>query len=174
MAEEYVHAEDPAGNEKITKVLSLRDLLPSERIRLDVKANSWQEAIREAGRLLLASNAVTGEYIEAMIKVAEELGPYIVIAPGIALPHAAVEAGARQTALSLIKLADPINFGNPDNDPVRLVFALSAIDKKAHMVALQTLAKLFLSKDLVNQLMTADKISSIIETFRQAEEALNE
>jgi PTS system ascorbate-specific IIA component len=173
MAEELVSAQEPSDDINTKKLLSLSELLPPERIKLDVRVDDWREAIREAGRLLLASEAVTAEYIEAMIKVAEELGPYIVIAPGIALPHAATEAGAKQTALSLIKLAEPIYFGNPDNDPVQLVFGLAAIDKKVHMLALQTLAELFLSKDLVNQLFKAESTLAVLEIFQQAEKILN-
>ena len=173
MAEDHTEAQAPSGEGNINKPLSLSELLPPERIKLEVRVAGWQEAIREAGRLLLDSGAVTEEYIEAMIKVAEELGPYIVIARGIALPHASMEAGAKQTALSLVKLAEPINFGNPDNDPVQLVFGLSAVDKKVHMLALQTLAELFLSKDLVDQLFKAESIDSILEIFQQAEKVLN-
>lgn len=173
MTEDIVDIQNPSRNGN-TKLSSLSELLPGRRIKLDVQVNTWQDAIREAGKLLHDSDAVTPEYIEAMVKVAEELGPYIVIAPGIALPHAATKAGAKETALSLIKLATPINFGNPDNDPVRLVFGLAAIDKKAHMVALQTLARLFMSKDLVTQLFNADNINAVIETFHQAEAVLSE
>lgn len=174
MADYLVSAQDASGKGNTDRLLSLSELLPSQRIKLDVRVNTWQEAIREAGKLLFDSGAVTYEYIEAMVKVAEELGPYIVIGPGIALPHAATKAGAKQTALSLVKLAEPINFGNPDNDPVRFVFGLSAIDKKAHIVALQGLAKLFLSKDLFNQLVNASTINSVIETFHRAEAVLND
>lgn len=173
MTEDTANAQNPSRNGN-RRLHSLSALLPIQRIKLDVEVNTWQEAIRAAGKLLYESDSVTPEYIEAMVKVAEELGPYIVIAPGIALPHAATKAGAKETALSLIKLANPINFGNPDNDPVRLVFGLSAIDKKAHMVALQTLARLFMSKDLVNQLFDANSTDAVIETFHQAEAILNE
>lgn len=173
MTENLVGAEGSSGNGN-NRLLALSELLPSQRIKLNVKVLTWQDAIREAGKLLFESGAVTYQYIEAMVKVAEELGPYIVIAPGIALPHAATQSGAIQTALSLIKLAEPINFGNPDHDPVQLVIGLSAIDKKAHIGALQALAKLFLSKDLFNQLVNANSIDSVIETFHQAEAVLNE
>ena len=174
MTEYLLTGENSPGNGNADKPLALSELLPNYRIRLEVKVATWQDAVREAGKLLFESGAVAYEYIEAMVKVGEELGPYIVIAPGIALPHAAIEAGAKQTALSLIKLAEPINFGNPDHDPVRLVFGLSAIDKKAHIVALQALARLFLSKELVNQLFNANSIEAVIETFHQAEAVLNE
>lgn len=150
--------------------LSLSEMLPKERIRINVKVEHWRDAIREAGKLLHSSGAVREEYIEAMIQVAQDLGPYIVIAPGIALPHASTKAGALQTALSLVILENPVAFGNPDNDPVRLVFGLSAIDHKAHIVALQTLAELFLSKDLVEELMNAKTVDSAIRVIHKAEE----
>ena len=149
---------------------SLTELLPPERIRLDVRAGGWQEAVRDAGKLLFETDAVRFEYIDAMIKVAQELGPYIVIAPGIALPHAATEAGAKHTALSLIKLAQPVYFGNADNDPVRLVFGLAAIDNKAHIMALQALAEIFTSKELMEQLFHADTVDAVMELMQRAEQ----
>ncbi len=173
MADHDVGGQTPAGGQGMEKTFSLPELLPSERIRLDVKVDNWRDAIRAAGQLLYDAGAVTHEYIEAMIKVAEDLGPYIAIAPGIALPHAATEAGAKQTALSLVKLADPVYFGNPDNDPVRLVFGLSAMDNKTHIVALQALAELFLSKDLMNQLFNAESVGSVVEILQHAEKMLN-
>lgn len=149
---------------------SLSEMLPRERIRLNAPAKDWREAIRMAGKLLHSTGAVTEAYIDAMVQVAEELGPYIVIAPGIALPHAPTNAGAVQTALSLVKLEEPVVFGNPDNDPVRLVFGLSAVDHKAHIKALQTLAEIFLEKELVEQLMNAAEVDSVVEVIHRAEE----
>lgn len=163
---------DLSENKLRTKLPSLSELLPPERIKLDVKVINWQGAIHEVGKLLFNSGAVTSEYIDAMVKVAEELGPYFVIAPGIALPHAATEAGAKQTALSMIKLSNPIYFGNPENDPVKLVFGLSAIDKKAHMVALRALAELFLSKELVKELLEVESINSVVNIINKAEKLI--
>ena len=141
--------------------LSFRDLLPRERIKLDVRVDTWQDAIREAGKLLLSSHSITPEYIDAMICTAEELGPYIVIAKGIAMPHASPESGAIKTALSLVRLSTPIEFGNPDNDPVQLVFGLVATDGKIHINAMRTLAELIMNKEKIAQLFTAPDIDSI-------------
>jgi mannitol/fructose-specific phosphotransferase system IIA component (Ntr-type) len=148
---------------------SLIDLIPPERLALNVEAADWHEATRVAGRLLLNTGAVTAPYIDAMIETAESLGPYIVIAPGIALPHARPEDGALETALSLVKLSTPLDFGNPDHDPVTLVIALAAVDKKIHLRAMQTLAKLFLSEELVKRLMEAQSQKDIYSVFEQAE-----
>lgn len=161
--------EDPGK-----KQLSLTEVLPKERIKLGVKVSTWQDAVREAGSLLEKTGAVTDKYSDAMIRVAEEFGPYIVIAPGIALPHATIEDGALKTAMSLVRLAEPVNFGNPDNDPVRLVIGLAALDKKAHMLALRTLAEILMNKDLVDGLHTADTADEISHVLMQAESTLEQ
>lgn len=148
---------------------SLSDLIPAERIALNVEASDWREAIRISGKLLLDTGAITPPYIDAMLEIAEELEQYIVITHGIALPHARPEDGAIKTALSLVKLRTPLYFGNPDHDPVTLVIGLAAIDKKIHVRALQTLAKLLLSDKLVKKLMKAASREEIYSAFEQAE-----
>ncbi|HEY59474.1 MAG TPA: PTS sugar transporter subunit IIA [Anaerolineae bacterium] len=85
-----IHHIEPRTYNSFSPPLSFRDLLPCERIKLDVQVHSWREAIREAGKLLLLSEAITPDYIDAMIRTAEDLGPYIVIAKGIAMPHASL------------------------------------------------------------------------------------
>jgi len=124
-------------------MLALQDLLSIEQIAVQVPATDWRDAVRRVGRLLVESGAVEERYIDGMIHTAEELGPYIVIAPGIAMPHSRPEDGVRRPCMALITLRDPINFGNPDNDPVRLVFAFGAVDQKQHIEALSQLASAF-------------------------------
>ncbi|MBA7584259.1 Ascorbate-specific PTS system EIIA component [subsurface metagenome] len=156
------------GQKKI-ELPSLSEILSYERIKLNVRVDNWCEAIYEVGKVLYDTDAITENYIDEMIKTAEELGPYIVIAPGIALPHASPESGAKKTALGMIKLSKPINFGNPVNDPVKLVFGLSAVDNKVHVKALQVLAKLFLSKVLVKELFEVQSIDSVMKIIQKAE-----
>ncbi len=148
---------------------SLTDLIPRQRLALGVEAADWREAVRIAGNLLLDSGTVTETYIDAMIQTAESLNQYIVIAPGIALPHARPEDGVLETALSLVKLKTPLNFGNPQHDPVKLVVALAAVNKKVHLRAMQTLAEIFLSQELTQQLMEATSPEEVYAVFEQAE-----
>jgi mannitol/fructose-specific phosphotransferase system IIA component (Ntr-type) len=161
-----------ASNHKSGKQVnlpSLIELVPPERIAVDVEAADWYEATRIAGQLLLNSGAITPGYIDAMIQTAESLGQYIVIAPGIAMPHARPEDGARQTAMSLVRLKTPLNFGNPDHDPVKLVVALAAVDKQVHVRAMRTLALLLMAQGLVEQLMQAASPEEIYAVFEKAE-----
>ena len=51
-------------------------------------ATGWRNAVRAAAALLVEVGATTPEYGERCIGSAEELGPYFVLSPGVALAHA--------------------------------------------------------------------------------------
>lgn len=148
---------------------TLSEMLPPARIALGVNVADWREAVVAAGKLLVDTGVVEAGYIEAMIRTAEELGPYIVIGPGIAMPHARPEDGALSTGLSFVKLDPPIEFGHEDHDPVSLVFGLAAIDKKLHIGALQTLAEMLSTASLLDELMAADTVEEIYSVIQKAE-----
>ena len=120
--------------------MNLRDLVRPNIVAVDVEVKDWQEAIRAAGKLMFADGAVEERFSDAMIRVAKEFGPYIVVAPGIALPHARPEDGVIKASIAVLRLKTPVNFGNVDNDPVYLVVALAAIDHKQHIQGLSELA----------------------------------
>ncbi|MDK2784574.1 MAG: hypothetical protein PWQ41_9 [Bacillota bacterium] len=125
----------------------LSDVLVAETVLLDAEAKDWREAVFLAGSLLVKSGAVEERFVDSMIRAVQELGPYIVIAPGIAMPHARPEDGARKVGLSLVRLKSPVSFGNPANDPVDLIIGLSAVDSDSHLKLLAQLSKLLNNQD---------------------------
>lgn len=133
----------------------LSDVLVPETIRLDAEAESWEESVRLAGELLVASGAVERRYVDSMVKAVRELGPYIVIAPGIAMPHARPEDGVLRIGLSLVRLKTPVPFGNQSNDPVELVIGLSAVDSESHLKLLAQLSKLLNDTDYLRTIREA-------------------
>lgn len=120
----------------------LSKLLPESRILVDVSVADWRAAVRVAGTLLEEAHLCEPRYLDAMLRVVDELGPYIVIAPHVALPHAQSRDGALGTGFSLVRLEPPIDFGNASHDPVRLVFGLVADAPEAHLEAMRDLAEL--------------------------------
>ena len=62
-----------------------------------------------------------------MINAVEELGPYIVIIPHIAIAHARPSDNVLKNGISLITLKEPVEFGNKDNDPVYYIFFMCKI-----------------------------------------------
>lgn len=120
--------------------MKLAELLRPSLVAVDVEVKTWQEAIEACGRLLYEDGAIEERFTAAMIRVAHEFGPYIVVAPGIALPHAFPEDGVIKPSMALVKLKTPVNFGNSQNDPVWLVVALAPIDAQQHIQGLADLA----------------------------------
>ncbi len=78
----------------------LTAILTIDRIALDQQCDSWQ-AVEKAGNLLLQDKLITQEYIDAMIQMVVEFDSYIVISPGVAIPHAEFSHGAKKSALVL-------------------------------------------------------------------------
>lgn len=130
-------AVDKTGSQKT--MIALKDVLLSETVELDVTASNWEEAIGAAGQLLVNTGAIEARYIDSMINCVKKIGPYIVIAPGIAMPHSRPEDGVKKICLSMVQLATPVSFSSLKNDPVDLIFALGAVDYESHFRVLSEL-----------------------------------
>ncbi|MHA1616640.1 MAG: PTS sugar transporter subunit IIA [Candidatus Njordarchaeales archaeon] len=143
-------------------------MISKEAIKTDVPAKDWKEAVRVAGELLVKVGAAEPRYVDAMIKTVMEMGPYIVITKGIAFPHARPSEGAKKPAIAIVKLKNPVNFGNPDNDPVHLIIAFTASDDKTHVTALSQLAKVLMDEKNVKALLQARSVDEIYEIFEKA------
>lgn len=154
-------------NEKGEENYMLSDLIRKETIALGLEVDDWQDAVRKAGQLLINDGSITEEYIDGAIENVKELGPYIVITKGIALPHATNKVGVNRTAMSLITLKNPVNFGNKNNDPVDTVFMLATTDSTSHLGALQDLSEFLGDEEFLNILRhdtTIEKILAFIAT----------
>lgn len=124
-------------------------------IALGVSATDRTAAIRAAGDLLEATGRTTEAYTDEMVRAVEDHGPYIVIAPGIALAHGRPSVEVLETGLSLVTLAEPVVFGHATNDPVRLVIGLAAFDHNAHLGLMRELALLLGDDAAVNSVLKA-------------------
>ena len=117
--------------------------LSVNRIDVDYEAKDWKDAVYHAGELLYQDGAVEERYIDAMIQKIETYGPYIVICPGTALPHANVDEGVINEAASLVRLKNPICFHHEANDPVRYVIGMSVKSAESVNQAIYDLMMIF-------------------------------
>jgi len=146
----------------------LKDILTVENIALDVEAADWEQAIRKGGELLQQNQFIDNCYIESMVDNVKKMGPYIVISKGVALPHAEAGAGVKKLGISFIRLAKPVFFGNPDNDPVDLVFCLAAMDADSHLSALVGLSGLLSDKKKLDVLRRETDAAKVHQTISES------
>lgn len=149
--------------------IMLSDLVNEKLIRLKVPAENWEDAVRKSAEALLENGKITPPYIDAMVNTAKEAGPYIVVTKHVALPHAKPEAGAKETAMGIAVLENPIEFGNKGNDPVKYVFCLSAVDHESHLQAMAEFLELLEKQEFYNVLNNAKNASEIMDFIKSCE-----
>ncbi|MGE5589984.1 MAG: BglG family transcription antiterminator, partial [Bacillota bacterium] len=143
--------------------LMLEDVLTHQTIALDVEASDWQEAIRKVGELMVSAGAVRPEYVDGMIRTVEAIGPYVVVGPGIAMPHARPEDGAVNVGMACVRLATPVVFAGKEDNPIDLLFAFAAIDNQSHVAVMGQLARLLSTPSLVERVRQARTVADVLE-----------
>lgn len=147
---------------------SLHHLLRVTDIEIDVECKDWRDAIRKSGEKLVEDGYIEERYIDAMIHSIEEYGPYVVLAPGFAMPHAKVEEGSIRLGMHFIRLKNPVSFGVEELDPVEFVCCLSAIDHKSYLKAFFNLVNMLKDENYRKKLHEAEneiEIARIIEQY---------
>ena len=149
--------------------MKLRDsLVENNSILLQADASTWQEAVKLSVDLLVKADVVEPRYYQAILDGVAQHGPYFVIAPGLAMPHARPEEGAKGLGLSLLKLKQGVSFGAGEFDPVDVIVMLAAPDKHSHIEMISALAELFSSDEdmeKLHQANTLEDIKTIIDRF---------
>jgi mannitol/fructose-specific phosphotransferase system IIA component (Ntr-type) len=144
----------------------LKEILTEDLIDLHYLAENRDTAVRRSGELLVKSGLATESYIDGMLKNVEINGTYIVIAPGIAMPHARPEEGALDVGFSIVTLKEPVVFGHPKNDPVRIVIGLCAVDHQTHLKALAELVEILSHEENVQHFLNAEKPEEILAMIK--------
>ena len=139
--------------------------LPDAAIELHATASDWRTAVELAGACLSRSGAAEAAYADEMVRMIDEHGPYVVIAPGLALAHARPGPEVLRDGLAVVTLATPVDFGHPHNDPVQVVLALAVHSPAHHLGMVAELANRFNDSDAVERLAdaaSADQVRAIL------------
>jgi PTS system ascorbate-specific IIA component len=143
--------------------------LPDSAVLLRRPAADWREAVALAGSGLEQAGCTTADYTARMIGVVEQFGAYIVIAPGLALAHARPGPDVLKDGVSVVTLADPIAFGHPHNDPVRVIVGLAVDAPDSHVAGVAALANVFNDPAAVNRIWQADTVRDVQEILAAGE-----
>lgn len=148
----------------------LGELLTTQTLQLKQHVATWQEAIQLAASPLVELGTVKEQYVSAMIESIEKNGPYVVITPLIAIPHARPEEGVLSLSMSLLKLDQAVYFA-PDK-PVQLIIVLAAADSDSHLRALIQLTSLLNEPENIQKMLEAtdkEQLLEIIQTYSKEE-----
>ncbi|NEM90575.1 PTS sugar transporter subunit IIA [Galbitalea soli] len=128
------------------------NVLELDQISLHGTATTPAEAIDEAGRILVATGAVTADYPRYMhdreVLVSTYMGNFL------AIPHGTNEGKdtVLASALSFVRYDEPIDWGG---NPVRFVVGIAGKDG-GHMDVLSKIALVFSDEEQVDRLLVAE------------------
>lgn len=148
----------------------LRELVEKKHTVFAKRADDWEDAIRLACSPFVADGTVESEYAEDVIRCVRKYGPYIVLFPGVAMPHSQ-EGGplVHGTGICFMRLLDPVSF-DPD-DPEKwadLFFAIAADDPAVHLENIKSLMDILQNEELLEKLRGAagdDDLLALADEF---------
>jgi mannitol/fructose-specific phosphotransferase system IIA component (Ntr-type) len=127
------------------------------------QVQSWEAAIRLAAQPLLEAGCIATSYIDAMIQNVNDNGSYMIILPGISMPHARPESGALKNGLSILKVNAAVTF--PGKNLVNVLFCFSGVDPDGHMDMIADLSEILMDDVAVARLFAAKTGEDIFEVF---------
>ena len=151
--------------------MNLKQVLTDNKsIRLGLSAATWQEAVKLAVEPLIESGAVQPQYYDAIVESTEEDGPYYILMPGMAMPHARPEAGVNRDAFSLITLTEPVTFS--DGKEVSVLLSLAATSSKIHTsVAIPQIIALFELENSIERIKACKSDEEVLAMIEESKDS---
>src|SRR3954470_5525851 len=129
----------------------MSDILTLDQVKVPGAASTKDDAIREAGQLLVDAGAVRPEYVEAMFEREKSVSTYM--GNYLAIPHGTNEAkdSITSSALSVVRYDAPIDW---DGNEVRFAVGVAGVNN-GHLEILNKIAIVFSDTDEVDKLIAA-------------------
>lgn len=141
----------------------LTQMLDAGHVNFRERCTGWQDAIHAGCEPLVATGTVDAGYADEIIACIEKYGPYIVIAPDIAMPHSQENAkGVHKTAISFMKVNEAVAFDANDREKdARLFFTLASQNHEQHLENMSMLATILDNEALIAGLLAAQDTSDL-------------
>ena len=140
-------------------------ILSLEGIRLGAQASSKQDAIRQAGELLVGAGYVEANYVNGMLAREQTMSTYL--GNGVAIPHGQHEnlSEVLQTGISVLQIPAGVEW--EEGELAYLVIGIAA-NADEHVGVLANLAEVIEDEEATAQLVGTTDPSLIIERLGRA------
>jgi PTS system mannitol-specific IIA component len=144
----------------------MSDILTLNQIKVPGKATTKDEAIAEAGQILVDAGAVTPAYVDAMYEREKSVSTYM--GNFLAIPHGTNEAkdAIKASALSVVRYDTPIDW---DGNEVRFAVGIAGLNN-GHLEILGKIAVIFSDMDEVDKMIAAGSADEVYELLNAVNE----
>jgi mannitol PTS system EIIA component len=142
------------------------DLLELRGIQLDATADGAEDAIRQAGQLLVDTGAVEAAYVDAMLE--RERSVSTVMGAGVAIPHGTNESkdGVHRDAMSFVRFPAGVDWNGKH---VEIAIGIAARGNN-HVGILSKLARILVDADSAARLRAASDPHEVLELLAPDDE----
>ena len=144
----------------------MSDILTLKQIKVPGTATTKDEAIQEAGQILVDAGAVTAAYVDAMYEREKSVSTYM--GNFLAIPHGTNEAkdAIKASALSVVRYDNPIDW---DGNEVRFAVGIAGLNN-GHLEILGKIAVIFSDMDEVDKMIAAGSADEVYELLNAVNE----
>ena len=144
----------------------MSDILTQNLIKVPGTAAGKDDAIREAGQLLVDAGAVKPQYVDAMFEREKSVSTYM--GNYLAIPHGTNESKDEilRSALSVVRYDRPIDW---DGNEVRFAVGVAGVEG-GHLEILNKIAIVFSDMDEVEKLLAAGSAEEVYEHLHAVHE----
>jgi mannitol PTS system EIIA component len=142
------------------------DILTPSSVKVPGQATSKDDAIREAGQLLVDAGAVSPAYVDAMFERERSVSTYM--GNYLAIPHGTNESKdtIARSALSVVRYDTPIDW---NGNEVRFAVGVAGVEG-GHLEILNKIAIVFSDMDEVEKLLAAGSAEEVYQQLHAVNE----
>ena len=139
----------------------LASILPASQVLVGVEATSKKRAFEEAGLLFENLHGLSRALITDSLFARERLGS-TGLGHGVAIPHGRIK-GLKAPMAAVLRLAQPIGFDAPDEQPVGLLIFLLVPEAatQKHLEILSEIAELLSDSGLRERIKAAGSVPEL-------------
>lgn len=137
----------------------------------DLAADGIEDAVDGLASHLASLDVVPGDADVAGALLERERAHTTSMGQGMALPHASIP-GLDEPILAVAVAPEPVPFGTPDSDPVRVFFVLLSPPgrEREHIKLLARICRLARHPDFVESLHSAGTREEVVEIIERVDE----
>ena len=139
----------------------LTAILPATNVLVGIEATSKKRVFEHAGVLFENHHAIARATITDNLFARERLGSTD-LGHGVAIPHGRIK-GLKNPLAAVMRVAQPIPFDAPDDEPVSLLIFLLVPEAatQRHLEILSEIAEMLSDRDLRERLKLAEDASAL-------------
>jgi len=152
-------------NTPANRQITLLNMMEKYGVQIFQEGKNWISAIQKTAQILLVNGCINENYINVMISLTHQYGPYFVISPRVAIAHAQPKDGVSKLGVSLSIYKKGLDIMGKAK--VEFLFVLATPDQSAHLHILQNIAYLDQQEEVLDNMLKAECEEDVLSILQK-------